>query len=305
MTPKTNWTEPLLGLRRRHDSHRSDPLFTFSSPAWAHPLAVHTRERLLAIFRIAQGDSAATVCRELQRDHHTVLKWALTFLGRPLRLGLQASGSLPLVRSPSSVDVVENRVLWRLFPTSKKHQRSGSARQSGRRRRHQADRSVTTPQHSCFCLLRFAGPSAPSALVLATSPERLCNCSIRQAILAFSRRSNSVRQLAVVSAEDGPLLDFPTRWGESLLLPTWKAPFRAAIPHRGRRDTNEAFELRDQPARRIIVIWDNSVTTTQTGPHRGSQLGIELRFLPPYSPDLMPSSALVGEQQLASASPPS
>lgn len=111
-------------------------------------LAVHprTRERLLAIFRIAQGDSAATVCRELQRDHHTVLKWAHDFhLGGPSALVYKHSGGTPsqlCSLAPLLVDVVEESCsLAALSRLQKKHQRSGSARQSGRRRRHQADRS--------------------------------------------------------------------------------------------------------------------------------------------------------------------
>ena len=111
-------------------------------------LAVHprTRERLLAIFRIAQGDSAATVCHELQRDHHTVLKWAHDFnSGGPSALVYKHSGGTPsqlCSLAPLLVDAAA--VSWSLAAlprVKKKRQRSGSARQSGGPRRHQADRS--------------------------------------------------------------------------------------------------------------------------------------------------------------------
>ena len=59
--------------------------------------------------------------------------------------------------------------------------------------------------------------------------------------------------------------------------------------------TNEALrKLRDQhPARRIIVIWDNvRYHHSRLVRTEAAQLGIELRFLPPYSPDLMPVERL-------------
>ena len=86
-------------------------------------LAVHprTRERLLAIFRIAQGDSAATVCRELQRDHHTVLKWAHDVSsGGPSALVYKHSGGTPsqlCSLAPLLVDVVEES--WSLAALSR------------------------------------------------------------------------------------------------------------------------------------------------------------------------------------------
>ena len=111
-------------------------------------MAVHprTRERLLAIFRIAQGDSAATVCRELQRDHHTVLKWAHDVSsGGPSALVYKHSGGTPsqlCSLAPLLVDVVEES--WSLAALSrvkKKRQRSGSVRHSARAQRDTADRS--------------------------------------------------------------------------------------------------------------------------------------------------------------------
>ncbi len=59
--------------------------------------------------------------------------------------------------------------------------------------------------------------------------------------------------------------------------------------------TNEALrKLREQhPARRIIVIWDNVRYHHSKLVHtKAAQLGIELRSLPPYSPDLMPVERL-------------
>ncbi len=59
--------------------------------------------------------------------------------------------------------------------------------------------------------------------------------------------------------------------------------------------TNEALrKLREQhPERRIIVIWDNvRYHHSRLVRAEAAQLGIELRFLPPYSPDLMPVERL-------------
>lgn len=110
-------------------------------------MAVHprTRERLLAIFRIAQGDSAATVCRELQRDHHPVLKWAHDFnLGGPYALVYKLSGGTPSQLSslaPLLADVVEEScslaALSRLQKTTNAPVQLGKVK---RRRRHPADR---------------------------------------------------------------------------------------------------------------------------------------------------------------------
>lgn len=111
-------------------------------------VAVHprTRERLLAMFCIAQGDSAATVCRELQRDHHTVLKWAHDFnIGGPSALVYRHSGGTPsqlCSLAPLLVDVVEESCsLAALSRVQKKQRSSGSVRQNGRPRRYQADRA--------------------------------------------------------------------------------------------------------------------------------------------------------------------
>lgn len=114
-------------------------LITFA----AHP---RTRERLLAIFRIAQGDSAAAICRELQRDHHTVLKWAHDFnSGGPSALVYRHSGGAPsrlcsLV--PLLIDVVEESCsLAVVSRVQKNHRPSCSVRQNGGRRNSQPDRS--------------------------------------------------------------------------------------------------------------------------------------------------------------------
>ena len=116
-------------------------------------LAVHsrTRERLLAIFRIAQGDSAATVCHELQRDHHTVLKWAHDVSsGGPSALVYKHSGGTPsqlCSLAPLLVDVIEES--WSLAALPRVRKYANAPAQLDIAKEHSATQQtdlVTTPQ---------------------------------------------------------------------------------------------------------------------------------------------------------------